>query len=69
MVSNLIYYKDTHSFFDKHYDEIEEIRHDLIDQGIMPADFPKNDLKNDYAWLAYEHRASELHNELENEGW
>lgn len=69
MVWKLIYYVDTHKFFDKHYDEIEEIRNELIDEGIMPNDFPKWDLKNDFAWLAFEHRAYEIYNELENEGW
>lgn len=69
MVWSLIYYKDTHEFFDKHYDEIEDIRNELQDEGIMPQDFPKGDLKNDFAWLAFEHRAYEIYNELENEGW
>ncbi len=69
IVSSLIYYKDTHKFFDKHYDEIEEIRNELQDEWIMPNDFPKGDLKNDFAWMSYEHRAYELYSELENEGF
>jgi len=32
MVSSMIYYKDTHEFFDKHYEEIQEIRDELEDQ-------------------------------------
>jgi hypothetical protein len=35
----------------------------------MPNDFPKGDLKNDFAWMSYEHRAYELYSELENEGF
>lgn len=29
MVNSLIYYTDTHRFFDTHYDEIEEVRYAL----------------------------------------
>ena len=28
MVGKLIYYTDTHAFYDKHYDKIEELRYD-----------------------------------------
>jgi hypothetical protein len=32
MVNSMIYYEDTHKFYDKHYDEIEEIRSKLKDE-------------------------------------
>jgi len=32
MVSSMIRYKDTHEFYDKHYDEIEELRAELDEQ-------------------------------------
>ena len=32
MVSSLIRYSDTHTFYDKHYDEIENIRLELQEQ-------------------------------------
>lgn len=68
MVSSLIYYKDTHEFYDKHYDEIEDIRCQLWDDGIE-VNIPQcSDLKNFYAWLSFEQRAYELHNTLEMDG-
>lgn len=66
MVSSLVRYKDTHEFFNKHYDEIEEIRYDLEKQWIE-IKFPTNDLKNFLAWLSFEHKAYELYNELEQD--
>jgi len=68
MVSSLIYYKDTHAFYEKHYDEIEDIRCQLNDDGIE-VNFPEcSDLKNFFAWLSFEQRAYELYNDLEREG-
>ncbi len=68
MVSSLIYYKDTHEFYDKHYDEIEDIRSQLADDGIE-VNIPQcTDLKNFYAWLSFEQRAYELNNTLEMDG-
>ena len=68
MVSSLIYYKDTHEFYDKHYDEIEDIRCQLADDGI-DVNIPQcTDLKNFYAWLSFEQRAYELQNTLEMDG-
>jgi hypothetical protein len=34
MVSSLIHYKDTHEFYEKHYQEIEDIRCQIKDDGI-----------------------------------
>lgn len=34
MVGSLIYYRDTHKFFDTHYAEIEEIRQLFMDEEI-----------------------------------
>jgi len=68
MVSSLIYYKDTHEFYENHYDEIEDIRYQLWDDGIE-VNIPQcTDLKNFYAWLSFEQRAYELYNELEMDG-
>lgn len=53
MVSGLIYFSDTHVFFDRHYDEIEEIRQDFEQSHGYPF-YPPGDLKNDLAWFAYE---------------
>ena len=68
MVSSLIYYNDTHAFYDKHYNEIEDIRCQLIDEGIE-VNIPEcSDIKNFYAWLSFEHRAYEINNTLEMDG-
>jgi len=65
IVSSLIYYKDTHEFYDKHYNEIEDIRCQLADDGIE-VDFPNcSDLKNFYSWLSFEQRAYEIYNEMD----
>ena len=59
MVSSLIYYTQTKAFFNLHYDEIEELRSSLMDDGIMP-DWPEDDLANFLAWLAFEEKARQL---------
>lgn len=66
MVSTLIYYRDTHAFFDTHYDEIMDLRQDYKDScGIdIPIQY---DLKNTLAWFAFEEVAYQLANELEIE--
>ncbi len=51
MVSSLVYYEDTHEFFDRHYDEIEEIRAELEEQGLELKLPSQSDLKNFFAWL------------------
>ena len=35
MIGSLIYYKDTHNFYDEHYYEIEEIRSELQEDGVL----------------------------------
>ncbi len=64
MVSSLIRYRDTHEFYDKHYDEIEEIRKELEEQGLEIKLPSHEDLKNFFAWLSFEHRSYELYNNL-----
>lgn len=66
MIWALIYYSDTHKFYDKHYNEIEDIRSELQDEWILSS-IPDSDLKNYFAWLSFEHRAYEISNELEME--
>lgn len=67
MVSELTYYRDTHRFFDRHYDEIETIRDSVAEMGIE-LEWPSGDLKNHLAWLAYEETAKDIaFNQLELE--
>ena len=56
LVGGMIYYYDTHAFFDRHYDEIEDLRLELMDEGVM-IEWPQSDLKNHLAWLAFEESA------------
>ncbi len=63
MIGHLIYYDDTHKFYDKYYDEIEEIRQELED-SLGQALNPEGDLKNWYAWLGYEETARKIAEEL-----
>ncbi len=65
MVNSLIYYKDTHTFFNKHYEEIEEIRAELEEQWIEVKIPANTDLKNFLAWLSFEKRAYEIYNNLD----
>lgn len=65
VVSGLIYYRDTHEFYDDYYDEIEELRINLLEQGIDVLNgINKNDLKNHMAWVAYEETLRRIADEL-----
>jgi len=63
MVSSLIYYTDTHAFFDNHYDAIETLRQDTEENLGQPI-IIKNDIKNTLAWFAFEETAYRLALEL-----
>ena len=64
MIGKLIYYADTHTFYDKYYYDIEEIRCDLEDSFGEPLQ-PQGDLKNWYAWLAFEETARKIGDKFE----
>ena len=59
MVGSMIYYHDTYAFFDKHYHEILEIRGEMISEGVFDEK-GFTDLKNEWAWIAYEYVAREI---------
>ena len=59
MVDSLIYYMDTHAFYDKYYAEIETLRCELEEDFGQPLQI-KGDLKNWFAWLAFEETARKL---------
>ncbi len=63
-VGKLIYYKDTHAFYDKHYAEIEELREEYEESTGETLNI-KNDLKNFLAWFAFEQVAYQLVSEIE----
>ncbi len=64
MIGGLVYYSDTHKFYDAHYDEIEELR-DEYEEMSGETLKPEYDLKNWYAWFAFEETARKLADELE----
>jgi hypothetical protein len=64
MVTSLIYYRDTHAFYETHYDEIEEMRTEYEELNGQPLKI-NGDLKNFLAWFAFESVAWQLCQELE----
>ncbi len=63
MVSGLIYYVDTEKFYDKYYSEIEELRESLESQ-LGESLKPSGNLKNWYAWMAFEETAHAIAGEI-----
>lgn len=63
MVGFLCWYTDTHAFFERHYDEIEELREEMEDQGI-PISLGGRDLKNTLAWFGFEEVAYRMMEEM-----
>lgn len=59
MVGSLIYYTDTHRFFDNHYYEIMDIMKGLEDEWFQ-LELKGDDLKNKLAWLSFEQVAMEM---------
>jgi hypothetical protein len=66
IIGSLIYYSDTHAFYDKHYAQIEELRYELEEALGEPLK-PQGDLKNWYAWLGFEETARKIADEFEIE--
>jgi len=66
MIGGMIYYCDTHNFYDKYYNEIEDLRYEYEEMTGEKL-HPNDDLKNWFAWFAYEEIARQLANELEIE--
>ena len=63
MVSSLIYYNDTHAFFDKYYREINLLCCEYEENISEPLQI-KGDLKNFLACFAFEETAHYLAHEL-----
>lgn len=63
LVGSLIYYVDTHAFYDKYYDEIEDLRYETEESQGLPITI-RGDLKNFFAWFGFEETAYQLANEL-----
>ena len=56
LVGRLIYYTDTQAFYDDHYAEIESLREDWEEECGEPLNI-QGDLKNFFAWFAFERTA------------
>lgn len=65
MISGLVYYTDTHKFFDTYYEEIEELRTEYENSTGISFEIPDSDLKNSLAWFGFEQTAYNLANMLE----
>jgi len=60
MVSSLVWYSDTHKFFDTHYYEIMEIIQTYFFNHGEKIELTGEDMKNKLAWLAFEEVAWEM---------
>lgn len=63
MIGSLIYYCDTHQFYDKHYAEIEDLREEMEECLGQPLQIT-GDLKNWMAWFGFEETARKMADEL-----
>jgi len=63
MIGWLIYYKDTHDFFDTHYEEIESLRFSFQEEWLL-QEYPKDDYKNWFSWFCFEEIARKVANDL-----
>ena len=63
MITSLIYYSDTHNFFNTHYSEIEDLRYEYEEMTGCKLE-PQGDLMNWYAWFSFEEVARKLAIEL-----
>jgi hypothetical protein len=64
MVSSLIYYNQTHQFFDTYYEQIETLRLQYEEETGLQIQLG-NDLKNTLAWFAFEQTAYQIATEFE----
>jgi hypothetical protein len=62
---SLIYYEDTHDFFEEHYDEIEVLREQWVEQTGQDLQI-SGDLKNYLAWFGFEQTAWHI---MQEAGW
>lgn len=60
VVSELIYYEDTHAFFDRFYDDIEDLRVTSYEYDSNLPFLSDADLKNTLAWFGFEHAVYDI---------
>lgn len=66
MVTELIYHRDTHAWFDEFYDEIEELREEFEENIGEPLRI-NGDLKNTLAWFSFEETLRSYHDQMEED--
>lgn len=65
IVSELIYYKDTHEWFDTYYEDIMELREELSQEFGEEINPPVGaDLKNWFAWFSFEETVRKLYSDV-----
>jgi hypothetical protein len=64
MVGKLVWYTQTHAFYDKYYDDIEELRVEYLENVGEALNVGDRDWKNTLAWFAFEETAYQLANDL-----
>lgn len=62
--SGLIYYTDTHAFYDEFADECDEVLEEYEQNTGEGFKFEGRDVRNTLAWMAYEEKAREVLSEL-----
>lgn len=62
LVGELIYYNDTHKWYDEFYNEIEELREEYEEMLGEPLQ-AKGDLKNWFAWFSFEETVRKLYDD------
>ena len=60
VVSELIYYKDTHEWFDTHYDDIMELVEEYEEMLGEKLQW-QGDMKNWFAWFSFEETTRQLY--------
>ena len=63
MIGSLVYYADTHKFFDEFYEDIEDLRCEYEDEFCSPLKI-NGDLKNWLAWFGFEEMARKIYDEI-----
>ncbi len=63
MISSLVYYANTHEFYNTHYYQIEDIRTEYEDNTGLTITV-NGDLKNFFAWFSFEETAYRMAQEL-----
>lgn len=64
IVTDLVYYFDTHTFYDNHYQEIEDLRIGLEESLGLSIPVGDQDYKNTMAWLAFKETARKIAEEI-----